>query len=96
MFQKDFDQHMAVSLNFCEATKVQLEGLQKDDENLRTEIIVLCQVVATLGSTRGNRLSLKFWNLKPSVAQGVLKNGKISFGIWNNFLLLEGCLKRTS
>ncbi|KAH0747203.1 hypothetical protein KY285_008860 [Solanum tuberosum] len=47
------DERMAEDLNFREATTLQLEGLHKENENLRAEVVVLCRAVAALGSTRG-------------------------------------------
>ena len=35
VFQGFVDEHMIENLNFCEATKAQLESLHKDNENHR-------------------------------------------------------------
>ena len=43
---------MAETLNFCEATKAQLESQHKDNKNIRAEIGVLCRAVVALSSNR--------------------------------------------
>ena len=59
VYRKDIDGHIAEILNFRNATTLQLEGLQKENENLRAKIIVLCRAVATLSSSRGESSKVK-------------------------------------
>ena len=40
-YQQNVDKHITEILNFRRTTTQQLEGLQKENENLRAEIVVL-------------------------------------------------------
>ena len=52
VYWQNVDKHITEILDFHTKTTQQLEGLQKENENLRAELVVLCQVVATLSSNR--------------------------------------------
>ena len=52
VYRQNVDNHITEILDFHTKTTQQLEGLQKENENLRAELVVLCQVVATLSSNR--------------------------------------------
>ncbi|KAH0679324.1 hypothetical protein KY284_020409 [Solanum tuberosum] len=79
--RNDVDEHMAENLNIREATTLQLEGLQKDNENLCAEIIVLCQVVAALGSTRGESSKVKI--PEPKAFGGARSAKELTNFIWD-------------
>ena len=51
-YRKNVDKHITEILNFRNTTTQQLEGLQKENENLRAEHFVLCRAVSTLSSNR--------------------------------------------
>ena len=96
-YRQNVDNHITEILDFRTTTTQKQEGLQKENENLRAELVVLCQVVATLSSNRVESSKVKIPEPKAFVApQGMLKNWKISSGTWNCILLLQGCLTRKS
>ncbi|KAH0695836.1 hypothetical protein KY289_013318 [Solanum tuberosum] len=51
LYRANIDEHMAETLNFREAATLQVDRLQKENEVLRAEIIVLRWAVAASGST---------------------------------------------
>ena len=51
-YQQNVDNHITEILDFRATTTQKLEGLQKENENLRAELVVLCRAVAALSSTR--------------------------------------------
>ncbi|KAK4722048.1 hypothetical protein R3W88_012281 [Solanum pinnatisectum] len=81
VYHNDIDEHVVENLNFHEATTLQLEGLQKKNENLRADIIVLCQAVAALGSTRGESSKVKI--LKPNAFGGATSAKELENFIWD-------------
>ncbi|KAH0751965.1 hypothetical protein KY290_006553 [Solanum tuberosum] len=83
-YRNDIDERMAEDLNFREATTLQLEGLHKENENLRAEVVVLCRAVAALGSTRGESSKVKIPEPKAFSGARSAKELKNSSGIWNN------------
>ena len=52
VYRQNIDKHITEILNFHTTTTQQLEGLQKENENLRAEHFVLCRAVSTLSSNR--------------------------------------------
>ncbi|KAK4716320.1 hypothetical protein R3W88_014658 [Solanum pinnatisectum] len=44
---------MPETLNFHMAATIQIDGLQRENENLRVELVVLCLAIVALGSTHG-------------------------------------------
>ena len=51
-YPQNVDNHITEMLDFRTTTTQKLEGLQKENENLRAELVVLCRAVAMLSSTR--------------------------------------------
>ena len=52
VYRQNVDKNITKILNFCTTTTQQLEGLHKENKNLRVEIVLLCRAVATLSSNR--------------------------------------------
>ena len=52
VYRQNVDNHITEILDFRITTTQQLEGLQKENENLCEELVVLCRAVATLISNR--------------------------------------------
>ena len=50
VYWQNVDKHITEILDFRTTTTQKLEGLQKENENLRAELVVLCRAVATLSS----------------------------------------------
>ena len=50
VYRQNVDNHITEMLDFRTTTTQKQEGLQKENENLRAELVVLCRVVATLSS----------------------------------------------
>ncbi|KAH0764607.1 hypothetical protein KY285_000478 [Solanum tuberosum] len=80
-YRNDIDECMAEDLNFREAMTLQLEGLHKENENLRAEIIVLCWAVAALGSTRGESSKVKI--SEPKAFGGARSAKELENFIWD-------------
>ncbi|KAH0693741.1 hypothetical protein KY285_020838 [Solanum tuberosum] len=66
VYRNDIDEHMAENLIFREVTTLQLEGLQKENENLRTEIIILCRanLKAFSGARSAKELENFIWDME--------------------------------
>lgn len=70
---------MTETLNFFKALKAQLDLLPKYNENICAEIVVLCRVVATLSSNRGELSKVKIPELK-SLSGARSDIGKLHLG----------------
>ena len=49
-YRQNVDNHITEILDFRSTTTQKLEGLQKENENFRADIVVLCRAVDTLSS----------------------------------------------
>ena len=96
VYRQNVDNHITEILDFRTTTTQKLEGLQKENENLRAELVVLCRAVATLSSNRVESCKVKIPEPKAFNGARSAKNCKTSFGTWNIILLLQGCLALTS
>ena len=68
VYRQNVDNHITEILDFCRTTTQQLMGLQKENENLRGEFLVLCWAVATLSSNRVESSKVKI--LEPKAFSG--------------------------
>ena len=81
VYRQDVDNHITEILDFRTTTTQKLEGLLKENENLRAELVVLCQVVATLSSNRVE--SSKVNILEPKAFSGARSSKELENFIWD-------------
>ena len=79
--RQNVDNHITEILNFRTTTTQQLEGLQKENENLRAEIVVLCRAVATLSSNRVESYKVKI--PEPKAFSGARSANELEIIIWD-------------
>ena len=96
VYRQNVDNHITEMLDFRTTTTQKLEGLQKENQNLRSELVVLCRAVTTLSP---NRVELSKVNIRETKAFSGARSAKelVNF-IWdmNSILLLQGFLTLTS
>ena len=80
-YQQNVDNHITKILDFRTTTMQKLEGLQKENQNLRAELVVLCQVVATLSSNRVESSKVKI--LEPKAFSGARSAKELENFIWD-------------
>ncbi|KAH0669921.1 hypothetical protein KY285_024060 [Solanum tuberosum] len=80
-YHSDIDERMAEDLNFREATTLQIEGLNKENENLCTEVFILCRAVAALCSIRGESSKVKI--PEPKAFGGARSAKELENFIWD-------------
>ena len=92
VYRQYVDNHSTEILDFCTATTQQLEGLQKENENLLAEIVVLCRAMATLSSNHIESSKVKIPERK--AFSGARSAKELENFIWDmeQYLLLQGCL----
>ncbi|XP_069148271.1 uncharacterized protein [Solanum lycopersicum] len=78
---ENVDNHITEILDFRTTTTQKLEGLQKENENLRAELIVLCRVVATLSSNHVESSKVKI--PEPKAFSGVRSAKELDNFIWD-------------
>ena len=91
-YRQNVDKHITEILNFRTTTTQQLVGLQKENENLRAKIVVVCRDVATLSSNRVESSKIKI--AEPKAFSGARSAKELENFIWDmeQYLLLQGCL----
>ena len=92
VYRQNVDNHITEILDFCTRTTQQLERLQKENEKLYAELVVLCLAVTTLSSNCVESSKVKI--PEPKAFSGARSAKELENFIWDmeQFLLLQGCL----
>ena len=73
VYRQNVDNHITEMLDFRTTTTQKLEGLQKENQNLRAELVVLCRAVTTLSP---NRVELSKVNIPETKAFSGARSAK--------------------
>ncbi|XP_015084310.1 uncharacterized protein LOC107027747 [Solanum pennellii] len=80
-YRQNVDNHITEILDFRTTTTQKLEGLQKENENLRAELVVLYRAVATLSLTRVESSKVKI--PEPKAFSGARSAKELENFIWD-------------
>ena len=81
VYWQNVDKYITEILDFRTTTTQKLEGLQKENQNLRVELVVLCRVVATLSSNCVESSKVKI--PEPKAFSGAGSAKELKNFIWN-------------
>ena len=81
VYRQNVDNHITEMLDFRTTTTQKLEGLQKENENLCAELVVLCRAVATLSSNRVESSKVKI--PEPKAFSGARSAKELENFIWD-------------